>query len=68
MNMPINTGRTQLVGEDVNRTMEADGSGMRQSKNTRSKRNPGVTKEFKEGPNEMGNLSGRNNSNNLKNI
>jgi len=44
MNMPTqsNTGRTQLVGEDVNRTMEADGSGMRQSKNTRSKRNPGV--------------------------
>ena len=55
--------RTQIAGADeVNRTID-DGRGGPNSKNNRSKRNPG-SKQFRE-PAEKGEISARNSNNDM---
>lgn len=55
MNQPITDRRAPVVGSDefagagqLGGTLEHDASGSQVRKNTRSKRNPGVQKQFKE--------------------
>jgi len=67
MNQPM-AGRTQIVGHDEarNRTIDQDGG----HKNARSKRNPGVTKQFLEPADEGtgGTDRGGESNQDLKNI